>query len=289
MKYVAACILLLLPLILFAQKPKVVEVKGESDYYAPGYMSTDHAKEKALEQTKIKLISDEFGTNITQMNSTIVANRDGYSNIDFISFSSSDVKGEWIETIGDPIFNVSHDSGITIVHCTVKGVIREVLSAPIDIKAKVLRNGTTDKFEGYDFKSDDDMYLSFQSPVDGYLAVYLLDAEGNAFCLLPYRAQTDGIQKIDANKPYTFFSIADAPVAERNLVDEYTMTCSGEFESNQIHVLFSSNAFTKANDNDLGDFLPRELSNKDYQKWLAKVRKKEVNLTLKRALISIKK
>ncbi len=287
MKHIVACILLLFPLALFAQKTKRVE--GEYVYYAPGYMSVEHAKEKALEQAQVKLIADEFGTNITQMNSTIVANRDGSSNIDFTSFSSSDVKGEWLETIGEPIFNVSHDSGMTIVHCTVKGVIREVLSAPIDIKAKVLRNGTTDKFEGYDFKSDDDMYLSFQSPVAGYLAVYLLDAEGNAFCLLPYRAQTDGIQKIDANKPYIFFSAADVPFAERSLVDEYTMTCSGEFESNQIHVLFSPNAFTKANDNDMGDFLPRELSNKDYQKWLAKVRKKDVNLTLKRALISIKK
>lgn len=252
-------------------------------------MSVEHAKEKALEHAQIKLIADEFGTNITQMNSTIVANRDGNSNIDFTSFSSSDVKGEWLETIGEPEFSVSYDKGMIIVNCKVKGNVREVLSAPIDIKAKVLRNGTTDKFEGYDFKSDDDMYLSFQSPVAGYLAVYLLDAEGNAFCLLPYRAQTDGIQKIDANKPYIFFSIADVPVTERNLVDEYTMTCSGEFESNQIHVLFSPNAFTKANDNDMGDFLPRELSNKDYQKWLAKVRKKDVNLTLKRALISIRK
>lgn len=287
MKHLVACILLLLPLTLFAQQTKRVE--GEYVYYAPGYMSVEHAKEKALEQAQIRLIADEFGTNITQMNSTIVANRDGNSNIDFTSFSSCDVKGEWLETIGEPEFSVSYDRGMIIVKCFVKGNVREVISAPIDIKAKILRNGTTDKFEGYDFKSDDDMYLSFQSPVAGYLAVYLLDAEGNAFCLLPYRAQTEGIQKIDANKPYIFFSAADTPIAERNLVDEYTMTCSGEFESNQIHVLFSPNAFTKANDNDMGDFLPRELSNKDYQKWLAKVRKKDVNLTLKRALISIKK
>lgn len=287
MKRILISILLLIPLALFAQRTKKVE--GEYVYRAPEYMSLEQAKSHALEQAQIQAIADKFGTNITQMNSTLTSNRNGKSNVDFTSFSSSDVKGEWIETIGEPQYEVNYESGMLIVKCIVRGTVREVLSAPVDIKAKILRNGTTERFEDYDFRSGDDMYLSFQSPTDGYLAVYLLDPEGNAFCLLPYRGQNNGIQQIRAGESYLFFSSADAPVDERAVVDEYVMTCSGEFESNEVQVLFSPNPFTKANDNDMGDCLPRELNHKDYQKWLAKVRRKDVNLTLKRALISIKK
>ena len=43
--------------------------------------------------------------------------------------------------------------------------------------------------ERFVFKEDDYLYLSFQSPVKGYLAVYLEYAEGQVFCLFPYRNQ----------------------------------------------------------------------------------------------------
>ena len=205
-----------------------------------------------------------------------------------MSISSSDIKGEWIETIGEPEYSIKYDRGMLVVECTVKGNVREILSAVIDIKAKILRNGTEDRFESSEFHSGDDMFLSFQSPVDGFLAVYLLDDNGDAFCLLPYRNQTDGIQKVSANKPYVFFSEKDVPLSERGLVDEYTLTSEHSIETNQIYVVFSPNAFVKANDNDMGDFLPREIDGKNFQKWLAKVRRKDkyVNFNSKQITIT---
>lgn len=269
-----------------AQQTK--KVVGEYTYYAPENISLDQAKRIALERAQIEAIADAFGTNISQQNSTRVSNKNGHSDIDFLSISSSDVKGEWIETIGEPEYFINYDQGTLVVKCKVKGNIREIISAAIDIKAKVLRNGTEDRFESTEFKSGDDMYLSFQSPVDGFLAVYLLDNNGDAFCLLPYRNQTDGIQKISANTPYVFFSEKHVPLSDRALVDEYTLTCEHSYENNQIYVIFSPNPFVKANDNDNGELLPREIDGHSFQTWLAKVRREDkyVNFSSKQITIT---
>lgn len=192
-----------------------------------------------------------------------------------MSISSSDVKGEWIETIGDPEYTIHYDKNMLVVKCVVKGNVREIESAAIDIKAKVLRNGTEDRFESSEFRNGDDMYLSFQSPTNGFLAVYLLDNNGDAFCLLPYRNQTDGIQRIAANISYVFFSEKHAEQEERRFVDEYTLTCEHINENNQIYIIFSPNPFVKANDNDNGELLPREIDGHSFQTWLAKVRRKD--------------
>ncbi|MCQ2256575.1 MAG: DUF4384 domain-containing protein [Bacteroidaceae bacterium] len=237
----------------------------------------------------MEIIANTFGTNILQQNSTRVSNSNGKSNVDFLSISSSDVKGEWIETIGEPQYIINYEQGMLIVTCKVKGTIREITTAAIDLKAKVLRNGTEDRFESSEFRSGDDLYLSFQSPVDGYLAVYLLDEEGNAFCLLPYRNQSDGIYKIHANTPYIFFSVKDAPLQERSLIDEYVMTCEKAQEVNYVYTIFSPNPFIKSIDKDNGEALPRETDGESFQKWLAKVRRKDNSVNFSSKQITITK
>lgn len=279
-------IILLCPTTFFAQQTK--KVVGEYTYHAPENVSLEKAKRTALERAQLEAIADAFGTDIFQHNSTRVSNKNGHSDVDFLSMSSSDVKGEWIETIGEPEYTINYEQGMLVVKCTVKGTIREIVSAAIDIKAKVLRNGTEDRFESSEFRSGDDMYLFFQSPIDGYLAVYLIDDNGDAFCLLPYRNQSDGIQRISANTPYVFFSEKHVPLSERALVDEYTLTCEHSSETNQIYVIFSPNPFVKANDNDNGELLPREIDGHSFQTWLAKVRRKDnyVNFSSRQITIS---
>lgn len=275
------------PTAFFAQQVK--KVVGTYTYYAPEEVSLDRAKRTALERAQISAIAEAFGTDISQHNSTRVTNKNGHSDVDFLSLSSSEVKGEWIETIGEPEYTIHYQQGMLVVKCTIKGNIREIVSAAIDIKAKVLRNGTEDRFESSEFRSGDDMYLSFQSPVDGYLAIYLLDDNGDAFCLLPYRNQTDGIQKIAANTPYIFFSEKDVALADRMIVDEYTLTCEHNTENNQIYIIFSPNIFVKANDFDMGEYLPREIEARVFQRWLAKVRRKDKYLNFCSKQITITK
>lgn len=283
--------LILITLLLFhlgasAQKIKVVE--ASYTYHAPDNITLEQAKRTALERAQIEALANTFGTIISQHNSTRVSNQNGNSDVDFLSMSSSDVKGEWIETIGEPIYNIHYEQRMLVVTCSVQGKAREMLSAGVDLKVKILRNGTEDKYESSDFRDGDDMYMSFQSPIDGYVAVYLIDEDGNAFCLLPYRNQADGIYRVKANTRYVFFSEAMASTAEKNIVDEYNLTCEKAQEINQICIMFSSDKFTKAFDDDNGEYLPRELSLESFQKWCSKQKTINSNLFSINKLLTIK-
>lgn len=287
MKHILLLLYLLFTLPVLAQKMKTVE--GGYTYHAPENVTLEEAKRTALDRAKIQALADAFGTIVSQTNSTRMENRNGKSDIDFLSIGGSEVKGEWIETIGQPEYAISYEQGMLVVKVSVKGKAREIVSAQIDIIAKVLRNGTDDKFENDEFRDGDDLYLSFVSPVSGYLAVYLVDAEQKAYCLLPYRSQTDGIYKVEANRRYVFFNIKEAPQQERQYVDEYVMTCSRSSEYNQIYVIFSPQPFAKAADNASAESLPRELEFEDFQKWLVKYKGKDLKMNTKKIILLIKK
>lgn len=277
--------IILYQLFLSANK----KAEGEYTYIVPENVDLEKAKHIALERLKTQLIADEFGTVVSQNNATTVKNSNGKSDIDFVSVGGSEVRGEWIETIGEPDFKPSFDNGQMIIKVHIKGKIREIVSADINFKALVLRNGTEDKYEDDTFKSGDDLFLSFTSPVSGYIVIYLVDNDGTAFCLLPYQNQEQGNVKINANERYVFFSEKLSPQNLKAYVDEYTMTCSHSQELNQIYVVFSPNTFVKAIDGKREDTLPRELSNEDFQKWLAKNRSKDKDMTYKKVSITIKK
>lgn len=285
MRKVFIFLAIILSLPLFAQKVRTVE--GESVYHAPENVTIEGAKRTALERAKIQALADEFGTIVTQNNNSRVANQDGHSEIDFLSIGGSDVKGEWIETIGEPQYEIDYVGGCLVVTCRVKGKAREITSAAVDILYKVLCNGTEDKYESDKFKNNDDIYLAFQSPVKGYLAVYLEDADGQVSCLLPYRSQTQGIYQIQANRRYLFFDQESAPIIERSVVDEYIMQTTRSSEFNQLHIIFSPNQFTKASDRQVKETLPRQMSRKDFLLWLAKCRKYDKEMTVKRVDLTV--
>lgn len=272
---------------VFAQKMKTVE--GEYTYHAPENVTLENAKRIALDRAKIQTLADAFGTIVSQSNTTRVENSNGKSDVDFLSIGGSEVKGEWIETIGEPKYQIFYEQDMLVIKVSVKGKAREIVSAGIDFKAKVLRNGTEDKFESDSFNSGDDLYLSFQSPASGYVAVYLIDADSKAFCLLPYRNQESGQFPVKANQRYVFFSIKDAPLDLRPYVDEYTMTCSRSSEINQLYVIFSPQPFTKAVDNSSNELLPRELDFNDFIKWQTSLIRHDKKANVTKKTITIKK
>lgn len=271
----------------FAQRTK--KVQTEYIYYAPENISLEEAKHIALERAKIQSIADEFGTIVSQTNTTMMGNLNGNSSIDFSSLGVSEVKGEWIETIGQPQFEINYEQNMLVVKVEVSGRIREIVSAVINLKAKILRNGTEDKFEADNFRNGDDLFLSFQAPKDGYLAVYLIDATRTAYCLLPYRMQREGIYSIEANRHYVFFSSNHSMGAEKSVVDEYVMTTDKTSEYNQIYIIYSPNSFTKAIDSGANVSLPRELPFEEFQKWLVGCRKFDKEMQVEKRDIMISK
>ena len=233
--------LLFCPLTMIAQRVK--KVCGEYTYYAEGNESINEAKMKALEAAKMKAIADEFGTVITQSTSQSESLDDGREHTFFSQLNSSEVKGEWLEDLGKPKYEISYT---------------------------------------------DDMFLYFQAPSNGYVAVYLVDEAPNAYCLLPYSGDTDGQQIIKGGKEYIFFSISKA-VVEKELVDEYTLTCADIIERNKIYVIFSKKPFTKAVDHKVSDALPKQLGYAEFSHWLGRQRAHDPEMGVKVMHIEIKK
>ena len=145
MRQVVVFILLLLPLTVFAQRVKTVE--GEYTYHAPENVTIEQARRIALERAKIQALADEFGTIVQQQNITRVENSNGESTTDFFSVGGSEVKGEWLADEDEPEYKISYVDNMLVVTCRVKGKARELVSAKIDFQARVLRNGTEDRFE----------------------------------------------------------------------------------------------------------------------------------------------
>ena len=274
---------------LFAQKVKTVS--AEYTFYAPETMSVEEAKRTALDRAKIQAIADEFGTIVSQSTSTVISTKNGESDSQFFAIGGSDVKGEWIETIGEPKYDIDYNDNQLVIHCSVKGKAREIVSAGIDYIAKPLRNGTSPKFEAKDFRDGDDLYLYFETPVDGFLAVYLLDeTTQTVYNILPYKAQSIPAIKVNANQEYIFFSREKGGKDERRLVDEYTLTCENDKEFNTLYILFSPNEIGKRNGfaSSIED-KPNNIPFKDFKQWLSKALSKDRNLQFQEINITISK
>lgn len=288
MKRLVLSTLISLVSFLGATAQKMLTVDADYTYRAPEDVSLSKAKQTALERAKLQAIADAFGTIVSESNTVRMTNRNGRSDVDFMSIGSSDVKGEWIETIGDPQYKVEYDGETLVVTAHCKGKIREIVANEVDFSVKVLRNGTDDRSESETFFSGDNFYVSFTSPIAGYVAIYLVDVGNMACCLLPYQAQQDGIYSVKANQRYVFFNVDEAAPVEKPIVDLYRMTTLFPVEQNQVYVIFSSQPFVKAADA-LGKGQLRELKGEEFQKWLAKCRKRDTNMSVKMIPIAIKK
>lgn len=282
-------ILLLISSFHALAQNKAQTICGEYIYYAPSNVSMDEALKIAIERAKITAIADKFGTLISQNNSTVVKNENGQSTTDFTSLGGSEVKGEWIEDTEIPQTKVSYEKEMLVVQANVCGKAREITRAVVDFSAKVLRNATDVKFESESFKNGDDFYLYFKSPVNGFLAVYLIDNEQKAYCLLPYANNSTGKVAIEHGKEYIFFSRKLVSPEEARAVEEYKFTTEKSVENNQIYIIFSPNEFTKANDSQAVKGLPRELTYSDFQHWLIKCRNRDNEIRVDTKMIEIRK
>lgn len=271
-------LMMVIPALLVAQQEHKVE--GEYTYYAPQDVSLETARAIAIEQARVQALAETFGTLIEQTTFTRQENTNGTSSINMLALGESTVKGEWLNDTKEPETQVVFEENFLMVTAHVWGVARELVSAPIDISVKVLKNGTLNRFEDDSFRDGDDIYLSFQSPSKGYLAVYLMDDKGDAYCFLPYANDADGMFEVKANTPYVLFSSNHAEQGEA--CDEYVLTCDKALERDMLYVIFSPNPFVKANDasapmkvkvgrEELE--LPRQLPYKEFQRWLLRNRR----------------
>lgn len=281
--------LLSLPMGLSAQKMQTAS--GSYTYHVPSNIPIEQAEIIAFNRLKTQLIAEKFGTLVSSSNFTSISHSDNKSSIKFLTFGENEVKGEWIETIGSPkyTYNIDEQGGV-ILTISATGKIRELKYPPIEFKSKLLRNATEDVFESYEFKEDDKLYMSFQSPIAGYLSVYLFDGNAEVYRMLPYSNQADKSLLIEANKRYVFFSLKEVGGGiSEDLIDEYILSCSKRVEYNRVYIVFSPTKYITPIDYSKNADFPKMLSFEEFQKWLTKHRKLDPRMSVEIKDISINK
>ena len=266
---------------------RTCKVSAEYIYHIPANVSPNEARETALQRAKAQAIADEFGTLVTQSSSVTIDTSGDNSSTDFLSIGGSELKGKWLEDVEAPRFEYITDGSELALKVVVRGTIREIDGSRVAFDMAILRNGTTRADESDRFCSGDDMYLSFNSPTSGYAAVYLVDAEQNAYCLLPYQSQTEGIYTVKANRQYLFFHPDYADKKEKETVDEFVLETTQPQERNKIIAIFSPNRFYKAADSKTDTQLPRMLPYDAFKRWLTDIKKRDAELSIAERAITI--
>ena len=282
---------LLICLVSFAGDIKHISITYE--YISDNPNETpEQAERTAIQMAQQKALEENFGLDVVGITSTMQRNRQEGQHVsstsDVFSLRETSVRGEWTETTSQKVLNKIFERGFWHVKVYIAGRARNHSTEKPEIHYAFINNAH-DKQNRDQYYDGDDIFLRFTSPISGALCVYLVDAEQNAYCLLPYQYNTVGYQPIEANKDYLFFSEIVDPNA-----DEYTLNTMQSSEQNVLYVIFSPNTFTKAVDQQAGknwrdEQLPRQLSYEDLMKWLARNQTRDENMVVRREVITIRK
>ena len=244
-----------------------VKCGGTYPYTYSENISHAEAKAKAVENAIIMALADKFGTTVSSQSLIEISNMESKFN----QLSRLQVKGKLLRHIHEPkISNPVYGDHLFTIQVKVSFYAAPIEYAPTEFDAKILCNGTEDRFENTSFKADDKFYMSFQSPKEGYLAIFFEDKE-NAVCMLPYVGNDTSPFHIEKSKKYTLFTINN---------NTYHMSCGAEPEINYVHVIFSPRKFI---DNDL----EREMTCQQFREWLATKQNYDEQMQVQSTMIKI--
>lgn len=252
-------------------------------YHAQAEMSVEQARQTALHRAMSQALADEFGMLVSQSSVTSLNDTDGQTTTRLTVNGQSEVRGEWLETIGEPKFDISFSNGLTIVKVEVKGRAREIdFSRPMFSAATLQGSELTS-----DFNDGDAVYLKFEAPRAGFVAVYLADnLHGEVYRLLPYALLPNKAVAVDGGRQYTFFNRDEA--SDPAVTDELELTSASSLELNDIYVLYSPLDFQLPPIGNSSGYEVRSIPLNEFNKWLAASRIHNRDLQLKTIYITIK-
>jgi len=234
---------------LFAQKKTEKISTGVETVVILPNMSFNAAISQATYLAKQNAIVNAFGTYVGQEYTHTIQN----GKLDPRINGKTKIEGIWIRTLdydpkeGQRTYIVENKNIVErYITVTVKGVVRK-LEPRAALEYKILKTPSI-KSESTSFTSGDDLYLYFNSPVDGYLAVFIDEGEITRK-LLPYSNATgekENCFKVMHDSSYIFFDKPKTTLFESNDIDEITLfTDRKEDETNTIYIVFSEREFKK--------------------------------------------
>lgn len=244
------------------QKVQVTETM-----HVPGYMSMDRARAELMQKAMLKGVEQAFGTRIVinSVGSTVTSNN-GASKETYASGSSESLAGEWIKT-NNADFTVNGE-WLTL---HLSGVVREFPEGRPTPKVRCMRNSKESKLHETNFTDGEKMWLYFYSELPGYVAIYILDENGKANCIVPY-SQDSNCYRVTANTDYVFVDDKDK---NNSWWKSIVLQAPGHLVVNHIYVMFSPNMFGSISTNSgfrdayTGKELPRNCSDREFLKWLS--------------------
>lgn len=300
--------------MLYAQ---VVTVSGESQIEVSKDLSQTQTEKKAEQLAIINALEKAFGRIVFQGNSTLITNVQSGKEVEttsaFSMIGNTYVKGECLEVLkvdfeeleGRKLIDGKKTS-YKELKCTVKIKAREIKTPPIEFNAAALSREDKN-YSSTTFINDQPVFFYFNTPVDGYLNIFLDDSK-NTYRLYPYKdmpSEYQGGVKVIADKDYILFSTKQ----EFNYYDKqyivggnYTMFTDKIQELNRLFVVFSKEPLNKPHfskkikeeelsqeelDKDID--IPDGLVSEDFQRWLQRNRYTRDDIQMKLIDITIKR
>lgn len=294
-KYISLFLFILLACAVNGQRTK--NVCGETDYVVPETQTLAEAKRTAIARARIQALADEFGTIVTQTNTTAMHNVNGQSNSTFNSFSENDVRGVWVEDTKEPEMKISYKNDMMVIHAKVCGKARELKTAPVELEIQTLSYGYHNG-ESHPFRppyattqfNDGDFYgVRFRSPVNGYVAIFLReDNTGTIVTQLPYEGSNGYAREVKNGKEYVFMNNNDP---EYSYNSSAILQTNYKIENNTLIVVFSKKAFHLSLP-DSSEAVPMrfpEIELPKFQKWLHGLRAHDESVQVQEIVLTIQK
>lgn len=265
--------------------------------YEPSEAETQaQARMTAIQRARQKALEDEFGLVVAQTNITNVSNGD----LHFRSLGISDVAGEWLGDTKEPVTSLVTQGDRLIIKAEVWGKARKIVSEKIDLDVHILRNTPSKSHAARNFLDNDKFFISFKSPIDGFLSVYMMDDSMNFQRILPYMDSKLKSYQVEGNKEYISHCNDEIP-GFTNF--EYTsdmahvvLAPGKSLEECMFYVLFSPNKFLDPDDDESkrsykyreGLMLPPSVNQEHMQEWLLKNRRHDKMMQVVKIPIMIK-
>ena len=273
---------------------KIISTSGTAQIRVEVNMTEDETYELAEQQAKINAIENAFGTYTEQqMDMTI---KEGMTTYDIIG--TTKVKGDWIETtykkFKEDFNNEETKYGhrdVKYISCTIKGKVRESLPKA-NIEYEIL-NRPDLLSRTQSFYHEEQLYVFFKSPVNGFLSIFLEDNEA-VYRLLPYLNMSDNYQSgvpIKSDTDYLFFSPNNNAFPGNSVDEQQLLSLKVDIEYNYIYIVFSEDEYVKPmlENSKVVDkrIIPKQLTKKRFQQWLANNRASSVSFQEIKIKVSI--
>lgn len=235
-------IVVLLVSFLSSVNAQVKKVQGtyKLNFSENKNMTIADAERKCEQLAKLDAIKKEFGSDLNEQTLKELIQHNDEAQSHFYQLIQQSTNAVWLNDTKQPKYTYKCEDNQFFITCEVCGEAMQKENFNIDLNWKILGGNADIKSERTTINNEEHLFIYVKSPSDGYIAVFLQDAEGETYCLLPY---WDAEPKfyIERGKEYFLFDTENHKDLRYKF--RYQLKTESEIEANKIYLVFSKNEF----------------------------------------------